>query len=350
MEFAVPNFSGEVVQITGRAANVNDVECDPLLAIVTRWQIGGSGTAETAETAAPPTPIFGVGAGQRGGVVELSGVSFSDLTNTRSISSATLTLYYWDELQTLPAIALANDISPNDESLNLTSAGSALPKMLQIDAEVMQVAAVGQDGLQYQVTRGMDGSQAASHQAGTPVYQLLSKTVIAPFPPDFFGSGYSGGWSYPVLLPNARVATAELFVTNDRGKSPIASCCLTGVESNGLRTLSGGQVDLSVDGILAIESDAVPAASLSQSSSVKDIFAKVEQPPVGSPLSCVVKVNGEAIPVLTIEGEPISNTIDITSDPGVCGLKILAGQPITLDITAVGSTYPGKRLTATIRL
>ena len=43
-------------------------------------------------------PYFGLAPGRRGGTVELSGVSFTDLTNTRTISSATLTLYYRDEL------------------------------------------------------------------------------------------------------------------------------------------------------------------------------------------------------------------------------------------------------------
>jgi len=52
------------------------------------------------------------GAGQGGGTVELSGVSFTDLTNTRTISAATLTMYYWDELQGTPAIALASAVEP----------------------------------------------------------------------------------------------------------------------------------------------------------------------------------------------------------------------------------------------
>ena len=47
-------------------------------------------------------PFFGLGAGQRGGTVELSGVSFTELANTSTISAATLTLYYWDDLRGLP--------------------------------------------------------------------------------------------------------------------------------------------------------------------------------------------------------------------------------------------------------
>jgi hypothetical protein len=105
VQFAIPNRSGEVVHLCGRAANVNDVECALELSTVTRWQIGGSGTSDSD---VPPQPYFGLGPGQRGGTVELSGVSFADLTNTRTISAATLTMHYWNELQGQPAIALAS--------------------------------------------------------------------------------------------------------------------------------------------------------------------------------------------------------------------------------------------------
>jgi hypothetical protein len=106
-----------------------------------------------------------------------------------------------------------------------------------------------------------------------------------------------------------------------------------------------------VDGVVAIESNAVPAATLPRSSSVRDIFATVEQAPGGSPLTCVVNINGAAIATLTIPtGQVVSNTLDMTTIPSVQGLVIHSGQPITLDITAVGSSYPGKRLTATVRL
>jgi len=105
--FTIPNRTGEVAQITGRAANVNNVECAPELSIVTRHAIGGEGGADTA---VPPAPLFGLARGQRGGTVELSGIGFPSLTNTRSISSATLTLYYWNELAGTPPTALASGI------------------------------------------------------------------------------------------------------------------------------------------------------------------------------------------------------------------------------------------------
>ena len=349
VQFAIPNRSGQVVQITGRAANVNDAECAPELSIVTRWQIGGSGIGDSA---APPLPSFGLAVAPRGGGVELSGVSFSDLTNTRTISAATLTLHYWDELQGLSSIQLANSLTPRDLAVTLNAAGGALPgSFIQIEAEVLRVEAVANIGLQYTVTRGMHGTTATAHPAQSRVYHLLSKTAIAPFPPEFFGSAYSGSWSFPVPLVCARVASAELFVTNGRGNSPVRSISLMGTVDNGLRTLSGRQINLTLEGVVAVESNAVPPATLPQASSIRDLFATIGQPPMGSALTCLVRVNGMAIGTLTIApGQIVSNAIDMSTNPSVEGLVIPAEQPVTLDITAVGSSYPGKRLMVTIRL
>src|ERR1022692_2721405 len=64
VQFVVPNRGGETVEVCGRAANVNDLECAAELSTVTRWQIGGSGTTDAA---VPAEPYFGLGAGQGGG-------------------------------------------------------------------------------------------------------------------------------------------------------------------------------------------------------------------------------------------------------------------------------------------
>jgi hypothetical protein len=123
VQFAIPNRSGEVVQITGRSANVNNVECAPGLCTVTRWTIGGSGGADTQ---APPQPFFGMGPGTAGGTAVLSGVSFTDLTNTSSISSGTLTVYYWNELAGTPTTLLASAMGAGDQTLTLGTAGPAV--------------------------------------------------------------------------------------------------------------------------------------------------------------------------------------------------------------------------------
>src|SRR4051794_13252292 len=116
----------------------------------------------------------------------------------------------------------------------------------------MRVDSVESGGTVWQVTRGMHLSTPNGHAGQSLIYPLLSKSVIAAFPPGFFGSPYSGSWSYPITLPHVRVASAELFVTNRLGSSPIRSICLTSTVDRGMRTLSGGQYSIQVEGYLAV--------------------------------------------------------------------------------------------------
>jgi hypothetical protein len=343
VQFTVPNRSGEVVHLTGRAANVNDVECTPEISTVTRWQIGGGGTSDSD---VPPMPYFGLGPGQRGGTVELSGVSFTDLTNTRTISAATLTMYYWDELQGTPAIALASAVAAGDVLLSLSSAGSAQAgSFIQIELEVIRVEAVQNNGTQYQVTRGAHGSQAAAHAAQTPIYQLQSKTAIAPFPPEFFGSPYSGSWSYPMALPDVRIASAELFVTNQKGNSPAKDIYLTSTTDSGLRTLSGGQYSIQVDGYLAVDQAAAPALVMEASHAVRDVFA-VLGTAADATVTLQLNLNGASYCQLTFAtGATVSSTVN-----GNTLAPLPSGAQVTLSVLSVGQTNPGADLTVIIRL
>src|ERR1017187_1036206 len=160
VQFAVPNRGGETVQVCGRSANVNDLECAAELSTVTRWQIGGGGTGDGD---VPPEPYFGLGAGQGGGTVELSGVSFTDLTNTTTISAATLTMHYWDELGGKPGLRLAQAVGAGDTTFALSAAGSATAgSFVQIDAEVVRVDAVANSGLQYRSEERRVGKECRS--------------------------------------------------------------------------------------------------------------------------------------------------------------------------------------------
>jgi hypothetical protein len=343
VEFAIPNQAGQIIEVTGRSANASDVECPPQLCTVTRWQIGGSGISDTA---VPPAPLFGANAGQSGGTIEFSGISFANLNNTQTISSATFTLYFWDELQTAPTTVLANAMAGTDQSLTLNASGTTQPNsMIQVDAEVMLVTGVTNNGLTYQVTRGVDGSQAAAHNAGATVYVLTAQTIITPFPEQFFGSPYSGNWSYPLPLPDVRVASAELFVTNDRGNSPSTGICLTGTTDNGLRTLSGGQYSFQVQGFLAVDQNAAPALVVDTSHSVRDVFAILG---TAADLPIQLQLNNGSTPYcqLTIQpGQQVSNSVSGTTLP-----PLIAGTQLTLSVLSVGQNYPGSDLTVLIRL
>lgn len=343
IQFAVPNLSGEVVQLTGRSANASDVECPAQLAIVTRWQIGGAGSTDSAP---PPAPAFGLGTGTSGGTVVLSGVSFTDLTNTQTVSAGTLSLFYWSELQSAPSNLLSAAMAAADTTLTVAVAGTAQAgSTIQIDAEVMQVTAVSTSGTQYTVSRGQYGSTAATHNIQAAIYQLSDLTVIAPFPADFFGSVYSGNWTFPILLPDVRIASAQMFVTNEKGNGPIAGICLTHNVDNGLRTLYGGQYSIQVDGFLAIDQSAAAPLVTDTAHSVRDVFA-VLGTSADQPVQLQVNVNAVSYCTVTIPtGLLISNSVDGATLP-----PLASGALITLSVLSVGQTLPGADLTVVIRL
>jgi hypothetical protein len=436
VQFAVPNRGGETVEVCGRAANVNGLECAAELSTVTRWQIGGSGTSDAD---VPGEPYFGLGAGQSGGTVELSGVSFTDLTNTSTVAAATLTMHYWDELSGLPTLGLTADVSAAATQMDLTAASSAAAgDYCQVGSEVMLITAVQLSGTRYQVTRGAHGSTVAAHaaaastvtfgfynsfgtgyahtvtigsstytrvqlagdgsgdiatalaglitaaadvnatatatqntvtltpraavqsavacsasdanapwpiQAGARVYALKRQTAIAAFPENFFGSPYSGSWSQSVALPDGRVASAELFVTNSRGNSPVRSICLTSSVDQGLRTLSGGQYSIQVDGYLAVENAVAPALVAEAGHSVRDVFAVL-----GSVADAVVnlEVDVNGLPYCTLS-IPAGTTTSAAADGKITG-PLAAGAKVTLSVLSVGQTHPGANLTVLIRL
>ena len=344
VQFEVPNETGVTLHIQGRAANANDLEGPPLLSTLTRWMVGGGGLSDLDP---PPQPLFGLApSSSQGGTVVISGVSFPELTNTTTVTAGTLTLYYWNELTGNTQFVLAAPMLATDTTLTLTQAGPATAgSFIQIGAEVLQVTAPQNGGLEYQVTRGMQGTTPAAYAAQDPVYHLLSIVTVVPFPLDFFGSPLSGMWSYPVLLPNARVASGELFVTNSRGNSPTASANLTQSVDYGLRTLSGGQFSIQVQGFLAVDSNPSPNVVVEAAHAVLDVSAVVKQAPVGSPIVMILSQNGIPYCTLTI---PDGATSSLAFDG--FGMPLQEQAQLSLAITAVGETNPGQDLTVLIRL
>jgi hypothetical protein len=346
--FDVPNRWGATIHISGRSANVQNKECAYELSPLTRWRIGSS-SAKTFDADVPGKPAFGLyGGGQ--GTLELVGISFEDLSNTRTISSGTLTLYYWPELMGLSGIALAVDIGAGDGFIDLNQAGSAQPgSLVQIDTEVMRVDGVLNDGQRYAVTRGFHGTSIGSHAAHTPVYHLRQKVYIIPFVRDFFGSPASGSFSHSVFLPNVRIASATLAMTNSRGQGPAGELALTQTIERGLRTLSGGQLCMQVQGYLAIQSDATPVLVVDEACSVLDVFATVREAPAGAPVVVQLKQNAQPYCTLTIPaGSKTSNVVD-----GATLAPLESKAELSLAILSVGQTAagsPGQDLTVTIRL
>jgi hypothetical protein len=348
VSFAVPNREGVTVHVSGRAANVQDEENAFELSPLTRWRItGASGLSLDADI--PGQPTFGLSPTGRG-VVEVSAVGFASLANTRTISAGTLTLAHWDELNGLSSLALSSALNATDATVALISAVSVQPgDLIQIESEVVVVLQVVNNGVSCQVTRGSYGSTAVAHSPQTKVYLLEKKTFVMPFARDFFGSPASGSYAYPVAIPDVRIATAELFLTNSRGNSNVARRSYAATADLGLRTLSGGQLSIQVEGALAIQADAAPPLLVESAHSVRDVFAVVKDAPTGSPIELRVTQNGQSYCVLTI---PVGATISNIAEGFSLG-PLAAKARIGLDITAVSQTadtVPGRDLTVTIRL
>lgn len=347
VEFQIPNREGATVHVSGRSANVQDAECAYELSPLTRWRINGGGEVLDAE--APPKPVFGLMPSGEGSV-EFTGVAFESLTNTRTITAATLTLNYWDELSSPSQVRLSGAIGAADQYIDLSAAGSGeAGSLVQIDCELLSVVEVLNGGLRYQVERGAHGTTAAPHSDQTPIYHLRKKVFVVPFVRDFFGSPSSGSFSYPLHLADARIASAELFVTNVRGASETKTLAFTYTADGGLRTLSGGQFSIQIEGYLAIESNAAPVLVVQDSHGVRDIFAVVREAPTGAPVLLQLRRNDEVYCGLTIAADAtMSNVVDGFGLP-----PLVAGSQINLDILSVGQgtdCLPGRDLTVTLRL
>ncbi len=347
-EFEVPNRKDVTAHVLGVAANAQNQESVYEGAIVTRWRIGGS-TGSAVDSTPPGPPSFGLALTGRG-TVEVTGVSFVSLNNTRTIEAGTLSLLYWNELQNPTQYSLAGAIGISESAIDLTTAGSAQPgDVVQVEAELMLVQQVENGGLRYQVLRGSHSSMAAAHDSGKKMHHLSRKVVIISFPHDFFGSPASGAYSHGIFLPNVRIAAGELFVTNSRGTSPTTKETFTNTTDFGLRTLSGGQFTIQVEGYLAIQNSAAPPLVIEDGHSVRDIFATMTEAPIGAPVQMQLKQNGIQYCTLTVPAGTASSNI-----VAGFGLPPLIPQAVlTLDITSVGQaagTTPGRDLTVTIRL
>ena len=211
----------------------------------------------------------------------------------------------------------------------------------------MEVDAVA--GASVQVLRGSHGTPDEAHAAGDKVYALDFKTFVIAFSRDFFGSPASGSFSYPVFLPDVRIAAADFHVTNSRGNSETSKAHFLATADYGIRTLSGGQLTIQVEGYLAIQTSAAPPLVVEDAHSVRDIFAVVREAPTGAPIQLAVKVNGDTYCALTIAaGSTASNVVG-----GFGRRPLTALDVVTLDVVSVGSsaaTTPGRDLTVTIRL
>ena len=113
--------------------------------------------------------------------------------------------------------------------------------------------------------------------------------------------------------------------------------------------MSGGQLAIQVEGLLAIQSSVAPPLLVEEAHSVRDVFAVVREPSTGTPIELEVTQNGQPFCSLTI---PAGSTMSDTVDGFLLG-PLQAKASLELNITSVSqtsNTFPGRDLTVTIRL
>jgi len=103
-------------------------------------------------------------------------------------------------------------------------------------------------------------------------------------------------------------------------------------------------VSLSVSGTLSVRSNAAPLVSLAKQRNASEVVALVKQAPLGADLKLEIKVGDAPWATLTILAGQTSAQL------GSQATAIAKDALIVLDVTGVGTTFPGADLTVIIRL
>lgn len=348
-QFDVAYQSGAVIQVTGRAANILNQESSAALAPITRLAMGSNGT----DSGLPAVPSFLLDT-PGGGDVTVLEIGFQDLTNVESVDSGTLQLFYWNELDAPSAYTLSAAMDNAASQITMTvAAGSSAPyvgQLLQIDQEIMSIVSVNADD-SLMVNRAAAGSRVATHSAGAAVMFLGTYTVVMPFAPGYFQNRASSNYIHTVNIPDIRISAAQFFVTNAFGNSQANLTCYS-ENATPLRTLSGGQFALQVNGYLSTQTNAAPPLVIQAEHAVRDIRMTLSQPPVGYTITVDVLENGAEYCQLLFDPTQQTPTAIVdgaTLPPLMEGALLTINLTLTLIDASAQVLNPGRDLTVTIR-
>jgi hypothetical protein len=124
--------------------------------------------------------------------------------------------------------------------------------------------------------------------------------------------------------------------------------------ANAIRTLSEGgttrvvtqggaaEIVLFVPGTLAIESDAAPLVTLGADRTFTELVALAKRAPEGAAIVAEIEVGGEAVAEVTIAADAASGLAEGS-------FQIGADAVVRLNVTGVGTSFPGSDLTLILR-
>ena len=189
-------------------------------------------------------------------------------------------------------------------------------------------------------------SFAVAHTAGAEVYRLARRTETVAFPRGIFGTPAAANWAHSAWMPGLRIACVEAIVTNSLGDSPAATASYSELLDKGLRTLHGGQFNLQYEGRLAILTDATANITVQESLAIRDCFAHLKTAPVGADVVIEIVQEAGTVATLTIlAGQTMSGVLSGASLP-----VLQESAQLRLNITSVGTVFPGSDLSVTLRV
>ena len=298
----------------------------------------------------PPAPTFTATAGT--GVLILGPITFPTGGAPRYASNAVFDIYYWDEFDSF--VWTLGDSESDGDSVTFPSLdGWPTPVPLAVgsywlfDTEILRLTAI--EGGNFTFARRQFGStKGLPNGPYIDLHRLAVESKGFPFSEGFFTSDASLGWNAAVPWGARSIAAITLVLSNDAGSSPVGlfmPLCRTEYGYvQMLRVYAGGQVDLIVDGVLGIESNAVGAITIGHAKSIRAIKATCDVPPQGGGILFDLHI-GNVGWVLGI-ADPPDGRLDT---PGLFwGSAIPADSVLTLGISEVGTVFPGKRLIVSI--
>lgn len=351
VQFQIPYKAGANIQISGRAANVQNQEGTPDLCPMTVW------TGAKPDASTPAAPTFTLNAPGAGNLT-VSQISFQSLANVATVSSATVSIFSWDEIQR-PSTSLAAPVAANDNGISVASGTSlSLGQVLQVGLELMIVTGpMDSVTYLYPVDRNALTTNRTAHGAGEIVLALQQTSLVLPFERGFFENAALVNYLHTVSMPDRRVFAAQMFMTNVFGDGQTATSSYLAAP---LRTLSGGQFSLQVAGYLATQTNAAPALIVQKTHAVRDIWASMGQAAQGYSIAVDILQNGAAYCSFVIPPQGsvgASGTVDETKAvlyvDGASLPPLEEGATLTMNVAlqASGTTSlnPGKDLTVTVR-
>ncbi len=327
----LPLLSTETFEINLRSVGVNDEELAAAESPLIAWQIGVGGSGGL-DSGVPPAAAFALRL-LEGGTVSIGGFSFTEFTNLNTAYAAKLGIWFWDELNAPTSLSLTTAATAQDTSLTISGLVQPLVEddRVQVGEEIFRIASRVGNTNTYIVERGSSLSPVSSHTAGTTLFKLDRRDEVITLLPGLLSATAGARFRYNTVLPNVRIAAADLSIYNRIGQGAVREECYTQLIDGGLRTLSGGQISFSIAGYLMIEASATSPYVAERDLVVGDVYASVVEPPVGAPVQIVLRVDGSEYCSLSIAAG--SFTSAPVSRFNVA--PIPAGAAITVDILNV---------------